>query len=463
MTGAERRPVVLKFGGSALGDLRRVVGRVRRVRAGGVPVVVVVSARAGVTDRLREAIARPGDRAAHRRLLEDLRREHPGLPPEGSAVLRRLRRLLDALEREGARAPAAGDRLLSQGERLSAQWLAARLCDAGLPAVAVEADRLGVVTDNAYGSARILLGASERAVRSGLRRHLKAGRLPVVTGFLGRSLEGRVATLGRGGSDYTASALGAILGASRVELLKRQVAVLTADPRAVPGARRIPRLTYEQAEELAQFGATVLHPLSIEPARHAGLELQVRSLLAPRVRTVIGPGIGGRGLRALSLLAPLTFLRLRVPAGRRRPGVIAGISRSLLESGVNLVALFTSLGILAIVVEPSQAAGARRRLEEFARSEGAVVEPSETVALITAIGPEILSEVGRLPPAVLRRAEGLSATRRSLALAVRDGGGPTALRALHEVLVERGRVRPTRGPRRGPRSLRPPPSPNRER
>ncbi len=448
MTRSVRRPVVLKFGGSTLADPARVVARLRAERARGGRVVVVASARPGVTDRLRAAIDRPRDRRGHRRLLTELRHEHPTLPPAGRAVLRRLRRLLGALERGRAADPAVADRLLSQGERLSAHWLSALLTEAGIPSVAVEADHLGLLTDNAYGASRILLSASRRPVRSGLDRVLRGGRVPIVTGFIGRSLEGRVATLGRGGSDYTASALGAILGASRVELLKGRVAVLTADPQAVPRARRIPRLTYEEAEELAQFGATVLHPLSIEPARRSGFELHVRSLLRPSVRTVIGPGPGGRRLRALSLLAPLALLRLRVPGGRGRPGVIAEVSRSLLESGINLVALFTSSGVLSVVVEPSRSAEVRRRLEEFAAEDRATVEPVEDVDLITAIGHGILSDVERLPVPLLRRAEGLSATPRSLAVAVRNGSGPAALRSIHRVLVEQspGGPSPARRP-----------------
>ena len=126
--------------------------------------------------------------------------------------------------------------------------------------------------------------------------------------------------LGRGGSDYSASAIGAILHAARVELVKRYVPILTADPRHVVGARPIDHLSYEEAEELAQFGARVLHPLTIEPARQAGVELWVRSQEHPDVLTTIAATDSEHHTRAVTLLRPLRLLRLRVPGGRQRPG-----------------------------------------------------------------------------------------------------------------------------------------------
>ncbi|MGI0155985.1 MAG: hypothetical protein ACREDE_07650, partial [Thermoplasmata archaeon] len=271
-----RAPIVIKFGGASLEDPARVARDVGTVVSEGAPVVVVASAREGVTDLLTEALAHPRSRARHRRIVEEIRRRHAGLPPAGRRHVERVARLLLDVEQTPGRDAALADRVLSQGERLAVHWLSARLTEHGLPATPVEADHLGLITDNAYGASCILLDRSGPAVRRGLGRLLDRGKLPVVTGYFGRSLEGRVATLGRGGSDYAAAGIGALLGASRVELVKRHVAVLSADPREVPDARPIPELSYEEAEELAQFGARVLHPLTIEPARAHGVTLKVR-------------------------------------------------------------------------------------------------------------------------------------------------------------------------------------------
>ena len=433
-----RPPIVLKFGGASLEDPAQVGSDVRAALAEGAPVVVVCSAREGVTDMLVQALVHPRSRPAHRRILEGVRQRYPSLPPTGRRHLERLRRLLTLVERTPGRDAPLSDRVLSQGERLAAHWLSARLVEQGLRAVPVEYDHLGLITDNAYGASCLLLDRSGPAVRRGLGRLLAAGQLPVVTGYFGRSLEGRVATLGRGGSDYAAAGIGALLGASRVELVKRHVAVLSADPREVPDARPIPELSYEEAEELAQFGARVLHPLTIEPARAHSITLRVRSLEDPSVVTTIAPPRPGRRNRALTILRPLRLLRLRVPGGRQRPGIVAEVSRRLSEARVNLVQLYTSSALLCLVLDPGQVVAAIRALAPVTRDAAAMLDGPYRVALVTAIGDGVLDDLDRIPAGVVLGAEGFSATPRALSLAVPLSRGSRVLRELHRALVAGG-------------------------
>ena len=437
--GSSRAPVVLKFGGASLSDPDRVARDVRAATEEGAPVVVVASAREGVTDLLARALARPRSPALHARVVEGVRRAHPGLSLAGRRQLERLRRLLEEVAAAGSHDPPLADRVLSLGERISVHWLSGELGRRGFSAVPVEADHLGLITDNAYGASCILYDRSRPAVRRGLGRLLREGRLPIVTGYFGRSLEGRVATLGRGGSDYAAAALGAMLGASRVELVKRHVAVLSADPSEVRDARPIPELSYEEAEELAQFGARVLHPLTIEPARAQGVVLRVRSLDDPKVMTTIAPGSPERRNRALTMLGPLRLLRLRVPGGRQRPGIVAEVSHRLAEAGVNLVQLYTSSALLCLVLEPAQVVRAIRALAPVTREAAAMVEGPHSVTLVIAIGDGILDDLDRLPSAAVRGAEGFSATPRALSVAVPEGRGADVLRELHRALVTGGR------------------------
>jgi len=428
-------PIVLKFGGASLEDPEQVARDIRTTLGEGAPVVVVASAREGVTDLLNRALQRPRSRPRHRQILDEIARRHPGLPVAGRRHLRRLARLLTEVERTPGRDAPLADRVLSQGERLAVHWLSARLSELGLDAQPLEADHLGLITDNAYGASCILLDRSGPAVRRGLGRVLSRGRLPVVTGYFGRSLEGRVATLGRGGSDYAAAALGALLGASRVELVKRHVAVLSADPREVPGARPIPDLSYEEAEELAQFGARVLHPLTIEPARAHGITLRVRSLEDPRIVTTISPPRPGRRNRALTILRPLRLLRLRVPGGRQRPGIVAEVSERLAAHRVNVVQLYTSSALLCLVLDPHEVVAAIRALAPVTRDAAAMLDGPYRVAIVTAIGDGVLDDLATIPRSVVAGAEGFSATPRALSLAVPLARGSRVLRELHKALI----------------------------
>ncbi len=439
--------MVLKFGGRSLGDPGRVVDYVERSRAGGTPTVVVVSARRGVTDLLRAAL-RPGPPVRADRIVARLVARHPGLPPEGRRLVDRAGRLAQELHRRPGVARVEADRLLSQGERISAHWFTQRLRERGIPAVAVEADHLGLITDNVYGASRILLERSARPVRTRLGRLLRTGRVPVVTGFFGRSLEGRVATLGRGGSDYSAAALGALVGATRVELIKRDVALFTADPHLVRAARHIPRLSYEEAAEFAQFGARVLHPITIEPVRWAQVELRVQSLENPALLTTIGPARARSGFRSVTCLAPLSDLSVRVAGGRQRTGILADITRRLAEARINLVAVVTTESVLGLLLEPADTARARRILAPLADYAGAVVSGPEPVALVSVVGAGILSEVPRVPRRILSEARGLLASRHSLSIVVPESRGLPTLRALHRVYVEDGGPREARAPPR---------------
>ncbi len=446
---------VIKYGGGALGsevDVRQVLDDLApKVEQG--PCIVVVSAREGVTDLLKTTMGSRRDRSFPDKLLDRLRALHP---TDDAATRRAIERLLARLEKHllelrrisgrtsgGGRKPSPSlsaarlsDAILAQGERLASVWFSSEARRRGIPAQPVEADRIGLLTDDHPGEAIVLLERSEGPVRNALLPLLSQGTVPVVTGFLGRSVAGRVATLGRGGSDYSATCLAQLLGASRVELVKKDVSILSADPRHVQAARPLLRLSYEEAEELAQFGAKVLHPLTVEPARARGVEVVIRSLRDPSRTTTIGPAIPGEGIRALTLLSPTAMLLLRVPGGRQKKGVIAEVSRVLAESELNVITMFTSSALLILLVESAMGRKARRVLERFARSDGASLEGPSEAALVTAIGDGVLSDLGGLPSEVSARALGVSATSRTLSFAVPASAGEETLVCLHRVLVE---------------------------
>jgi len=164
--------------------------------------------------------------------------------------------------------------------------------------------------------------------------------------------------------------------------------------------------------------------------------LRVRSLEDPRVVTTIGPSQSERHNRALTLLGPLRLLRLRVPGGRQRPGIVAEVSERLAAANVNLVQLYTSSALLCLVLEPPQVVTALRALAPLTREAAAMVEGPFRVALVTVIGDGVMADIERVPASAVASAEGFSATPRALSLAVPEERGPEVLRQLHRVLVE---------------------------
>lgn len=268
------RPVkVLKFGGTSVTGAEAAGRIVEIIAADAAPrKVVVVSAPAGVTTLLFRAARNQG---GHTAVSELIRRQ--GQELEAPAML--VQNILEDLRADLASAGDCDDRtarVVSHGERASAQLLADCLTRRGLPAVAVDAREI-ILTDSEFLNARYYLNATARRVRDRLEPLLTRGVLPVVTGYIAADARGRTTTLGRGGSDLTATLLGACLDAEVVEIWSDADGVMTADPRVVPGARLLRRLSYDEAVELSNFGAKILFNKSLAPAMQAGIRVHVRN------------------------------------------------------------------------------------------------------------------------------------------------------------------------------------------
>jgi aspartate kinase len=241
--------VVQKYGGSSVADgdgIKRVARRIVATRKGGDDVVVVVSAMGDTTDE-----------------LIDLANQVSPLPPG-----REL------------------DMLLTSGERIAMALLAMAIANLGLRARSFTGSQAGVITDSAHGRARIIDVTPGRIAGA-----LDDGAIPIVAGFQGVSQDSKdITTLGRGGSDTTAVALAAALGADVCEIYTDVDGVFTADPRIVRGARRIPRISYEEMLEMAACGARILHLRCVEYARRYAIPIHVRSSFGNRDGTwVVGP------------------------------------------------------------------------------------------------------------------------------------------------------------------------------
>ncbi len=324
--------IVLKFGGTSVGDapamLRTATIISERIERN---PVVVISAMAQVTDQLMEAAGlaterrvdaariRSGDLAArHFSVLEEVTAAGPGRDEAARRLhvfVTSLRGALDALS-AGAVTPEQGtDLVAAHGELLSTTLLTAALRDRGVDAVWVDA-REFMITDDAHGRARPCL--PELAARGSrlLLPLIEAGRIPVTQGFIGETPEGITTTIGRGGSDFTATLLGGALGAEEIQIWTDVHGLMTADPRVVPGARPLAQVTYDEAAELAYFGAKVLHPAAIVPALEGGIDLRIRNSLAPEhpgTRISSEPGTNPGTVKSIASKRGISTLSVRSP------------------------------------------------------------------------------------------------------------------------------------------------------
>ena len=285
---------VLKFGGSSVADAGAITRLVSIVDGRKGARTVVVSALAGVTDRLLAvADLAVDDAPSALAALQAIATRHRAVAADvGAPSTRRvLDAAVDSIARDAAQAvnaiAAAGqatpllvDRLVANGELWSSRIVAAFLADAAIPTQWIDA-RLVVRTDGRHREARPDSTATEEALDRLVRPALALDRVVVLGGFIGSGPDGATTTLGRGGSDYSAALVGACLDASEIEIWTDVDGVLSADPRVVAGARVLPMLSYEDAATLARFGAKVLHPKTMEPAAARGIPVCVRNARRP--------------------------------------------------------------------------------------------------------------------------------------------------------------------------------------
>lgn len=369
---------VWKFGGASLADGRAIQKAARQIAAHRGPLVVVASALAGVTDLLLQATPEAA-RAFRKKHLQAAR----AVLGPGTA-LRTLNGTIDTFAREYEDLCAAvavlgrpdarlQDALVSRGERLSAQLLAAGV--ARLKRRARYIDALEVVaTDDVHGGATPRLDETRVRARQTIGAVTAAGAVAILPGYIGRAADGSLTTLGRGGSDLTATLLARSLGARKVVLWKDVPGILTADPRLVPDARLIPQLHHREAAEVAHYGAKVLHPRALIPIAGTTIALHVRSFINPEQ-----PGTEVSARQALKAypvkaLAMLTAQAVVTVAGKGMVGVHGIAARTFAAvdaEGLSVSTIFqaSSESSIGFTIPESQAERAVRRLRHAFRHE----------------------------------------------------------------------------------------------
>jgi aspartate kinase len=453
VTLTDRDVHVCKFGGTSLGDGPRI-RQAARLAAGaeGAPVVVV-SAMSRATDVLEGlAEAPPGsERDDAIRAFEE--RHHAagrhllGADYAESALRGRiaermgaLRRRLDEPDRTPAPNPVRRDEVVATGEDLSAALMAAALQSEGLDGRVVDAREV-IRTDARFGRAVPDDEATVRLVRERLASELASGRIPVLQGFVGATHDGRTTTLGRGGSDFTAAIVGAALGAREVTIWTDVDGVFSADPATVPGARVLPELGYEEAVELAYFGARVIHPAAAKHAAARAVALRIRNTLRPDAAgTLVRPDRRATpGVAALAYKSGIALITVRSRPMFMAYGFLARVFEVLSRHGVPVDLVATSHTSTAFTVDRAEELGAVRvDLEIFAE-----VEVREGLGTVSAVGagllvaPGITGEIFRIlghTPILLIS----QATDTSLSFVVSEKEGPGVVGRLHKALLETG-------------------------
>lgn len=461
----ERTIEAHKFGGTSLADAGRITAVANLVAeaATSAQVVVVVSAMAGTTDALIAAAtaATGGECTAALALLDDLAARHHAalralasgegeddMKTEIDPHVEQARDLLRALAVMGELRPRVLDHLLATGEKLAARLLALALRLQGVLAQAVDSD-LFLGTDDRFGEARPLAGVAECLSEAALRPWLAQGVVPVVTGFLGQAPDGATTTLGRGGSDYSATLLGAALRAARVVIWTDVDGVFTADPGIVPECRLLDQINYREAAELSHYGAKILHPRTLQPVSALAIPVEIRNSLRPSAPgTVVDHRYtpGSHPLKAVSVLRDQALISLEGNSLAGVPGTAARALRVLAEQdlSVTLISQASSEASICLAVAQGEATRAEAALKREFRldlAHGAVSEitVSNCVGLVAAVGVGMAHTPGvaaRVTGALARRdinimaiAQGSSELNISLAVDQREVY--EAVRAIH--------------------------------
>lgn len=416
------KSLVMKFGGTSVGTadaMQQVIDIIHSQQSDWDRLVVVTSALSGVTDQLIDSARRAaeGDLSRCAQVQRELENRHldlaaqwlqgPALAAARAEIGQRLTEfseLCQAVSVLGEATARTLDAAASLGERLSAPLLAAAAAAQGIPAVMVDAAEL-IVTDEQFQNAQPDVRATTQHIQARLIPLLDEGKIPVVTGFLGATPRGQVTTLGRGGSDYTASILGVALQADEVWIWTDVDGVMSADPRWVPEARTLPVLSYREVAELAHYGAKVLQPRSIYPVIQAGIPVRVCNTFNPaHPGTRLVSEQAGNGHGAIKSIAVLRNQYLVVVSGRGMigvPGIAARTFSAVASTGVSIPMIIQSSSEQSICFAvPSEAAervlqALRRNFaREIERQDVERIETSAAVDVITLLCPQIRTTPG---------------------------------------------------------------------
>ncbi|HET8826533.1 MAG TPA: aspartate kinase [Terriglobales bacterium] len=444
--------LVMKFGGTSVECAESIsrVAEIVRHRQHMQPVVVV-SALARITDQLQSlgALSKAGKLDEALRLLDGMEKRHAEvahslLDEKSAQVLAGLKpmfeevaALLGAIAAIGELSPRTSDRLLSFGERWSSVLVSEALRERHLPAVFVDACQV-IVTDDDHTHAAPVMDLIATRVESQVKPLVKKSFIPIMGGFIGATQEGVVTTLGRGGSDFTASIVGAALQAERIEIWTDVNGMMTTDPRVCPDAQNIDSISFEEAAELAHFGAKVLHPKTLQPAVERGIPVYVLNSRHPENRGTRVETVNSDGEPRVRSIACKRGIRLAEVCAKQ--GLDAKLTSSIFAIAeqqdclVDLAAVSRS-NLALLLTSPQSAELLSKSLDGVAS-----LKVTENVALVSVVGRNVardpvisacaLSALSGLPVKMIFH----GASDMNLSFVVDEAQADEAVRRMHRVM-----------------------------
>ncbi len=466
--------LAMKFGGASIGSthtLAQVLKIISREASQWDNLLVVVSALDGVTDMLLGAAhyARIANQRGYRRIAANLRSRHfaileqlPLDEPERNSLQADIDQLLSimldhclqiATNLNIELSPSYSDAVVAIGELLSARIVAALLRQSGLRGTAVDGTDV-LITDEVYGNANPDLELTARRVDEILVPMLERKMIPVVTGFIGATAYGETTTLGRGGTDFTASVLSALVDADELWIWTDVDGMMSADPRELSSAQVIPSLSYSEAADLAYFGARILHTRMIAPLAQRDLPLRIKNFAAPEQTGTLISKESREKAPVVKAVTSIQGLALRRPASGSLAGVTRLVGNTLfktlgMRSEVLIASQSSQSSFLCLVIPTSIGIDGVDRLQRDLQAKMAEYPEKmpwtiEAVALVTAIGAD-LHRAPRLLAEVLKGLEdveiyglALGPSNCSLTVALPLTESQQAMRQIHDLILRSG-------------------------
>ena len=416
------KKIVMKFGGTSIGtgeNIRQVADSVTKYAKNDYRVAVVVSALAGVTNSLLE-VARQAEKRDEKPIqtfTKELLKKHldtvsiaitsKQIQKEVTQITEKtiseLEKVLIGICYVGELTPKSKDYVVSFGERLSAPILWGAIKDHKVETQCFTGKEAGIVTDSNFGEATPLMNFTTHLIRERLGPLFEKGIIPVVTGFIAANQDGIVTTVGRGGSDYTSTILGVALQVDEIWIWTDVDGIMTTDPKIVPSARMLPHLSYQEAAEMAIFGAKAMHPRALGPVIKDNIPVRIRNTGHPEnLGTLITrePAVNETGpVKAVAMIKDVAMVNVNGAAMVGAPGSYAKVFDVLGKNSINVMMVSTAVSEanMSLIIKRGLLGRAISNLEIALVEQGGLVSEvtvEDDVAVIAVMGANMKGTLG---------------------------------------------------------------------